>query len=184
MSAESPSNILVKSLDKRINILFSKLNDNISKFHDFYLNGKLIQIPKLSEVLSKNFYKSKIKLPITYSTHKRYRIKLDCDHIYDLYKTNNNYHFIKLVNLSIFNQEFYTDFQVSICNSFIFYLFNQMLSQITNDGLKINLHDKVYSNLTSKYNSKSNYDIKIYFTTLPDPSRAVSDDTLYMSLFN
>lgn len=182
---KNPSAILAKSLDRRIEIFLSKLNENSDKFHDFYLNGKLIQIPLKSDVLSKNFYKSKIKLPITYSTHKKYRIRWDCNHIYDLYKTDNNYHFLKLVNYNSISKEFYTDFQATICNSFIFYLFIQLLRQITNDGLKIELHDKVYTNLTEKYNCHDDKpDIKVYFSSIPDPNRIPSSNSLYISIFD
>ena len=182
MVPESPSDILSKTRDTRLKIFFDKLNLNLDKFKDIIISNNLCKVPVMNSIPNKRYCRSKIRLPISYATTVKYRIRLN-GNIFDLYKNDNNYYFIDVTNPWNLSKKVLVDFSATIQFSFVFYLFYTLLTELTTEGVTVDLKDLVFTNLTDKFHTPGGM-LKVTMTPFSVKNKIIKDDHLYISLFN
>lgn len=182
MVPESPSDILLKTRESRLKIFFEKLDSNFDKFKDIIISGNVCHIPVINSIPNKRYCRSKVRLPISYETTVKYRIRLN-NNIYDLYKNSNNYYFIDVISPWNLSTKVLIDFSATIQYSFVFYLFYTLLNELTSEGTTVELKDLVFTNLTDKFNTPGGR-LKITMTPFSVKNKIIKDDHLYISLFN
>lgn len=172
---------LITSRQGRLATLFKLLDTRQHEFTDFYCN-RLYKMPKVSNIRNKDYWRSKVKLPISYETTTRYRIRLN-NIIYEVYKNNNNYYFIDIPGYIDPNDpSIISDFVSKIQFSFILYLVITLLLEITSKG-EVEVQDHIFSEYTDRFSTKG-AQLKLILTLFPIEDKIFDNNHLYISLFN
>jgi hypothetical protein len=104
-----------KEMKKRVEIYKSKLNKSSTRFNNVKLFGYDLKFPQ--KTILKNRTNYLIKTPFNYNKRKKYNFKFNNSYL-DLFKKNNYYSFINIVDLKSGKQNFINEILIEIIKEF------------------------------------------------------------------
>lgn len=102
-------------IKERVKILQILLNKSPTKFYNVKIAGYNIKLPQKSKLKNRTYYL--IKPPFSYNKRKKYNFKFN-GFYFDLFKRNNYYSLINIVNLKSKGKDFVNKILLEIINEF------------------------------------------------------------------
>ena len=181
----SGKEILDGTEEIRLKTFFELLDENQEKFKDFFIDKVKYFIPMRTSCKERSYPLFMVKPPLVFLTSKKYLVKLN-DYYYQLYRLRDTLSFIKIQNGFILRDSDISSFYNSYNFSYVFYLFYRILSELTDQGIKIRLMDTVFGNLTKKFNytGEDKEDVKILLTLRPNKTIKKGENIMKLSIFS